>query len=79
MKYMDGFNIEPRDIIQIATKYRGRSLLRWIRKGTSPERRAWHILVDTDFGGLEHYTVETAEDFVLIERPDRLQTSAPGR
>lgn len=25
-------------------------------------------MVDTDFGGLMHYTEETADDFVLVQR-----------
>ena len=29
------------------------------------------ITIDTDFGGLVHYTTDVAEDFVLLERPGR--------
>jgi hypothetical protein len=28
------------------------------------------IMVDTDFGGLVHYTNESAEDFVLLRREE---------
>lgn len=74
MKYMDGLDIEPGDIIQIAAKYRGKVIASMDTRRYLPGQEGWAylgegIMVDTDFGGLVHYTVETAEDFVLIGRP----------
>ena len=73
MKYRDGFDIEPGDIIQIAAKYRGKVIASMDTGRYLPGQEGWAylgegIMVDTDFGGLVHYTVETAEDFTLIER-----------
>jgi len=74
VKYMDGTDIAPGDIIQIATKYRGRVIASMDTEKYLPGQEGWAylgegIMVDTDFGGLVHYTVETADDFALIKRP----------
>lgn len=73
MKYADGTDIKPGDVIQIDVKYRGRVMAsmdtseylsgedKWAYLGTG-------IMVDMDFGGPVHYTSATADDFVLIQR-----------
>lgn len=73
MKYPDGTDIKPGDIMQIDDKYRGRVIASIDTSEYLPGEEGWSylgvgIMVDTDFGGLVHYTQETADDFVLIER-----------
>jgi hypothetical protein len=73
MKYADGRDITPGDIIQIDGDYRGRVIASMDTNEYLPGEDGWAylgagIMVDTDFAGLVHYTMETAEDFVLIER-----------
>lgn len=73
MKYANGSDIEPGDIIQIASIYRGKVIASMDTGRYLPGEDGWAylregIMVDTDFGGLVHYTAETAEDFVLLER-----------
>ena len=73
MKYSDGTDIEPGDLIQIDTVYRGRVIASMDTSKYLPGEDGWSylcagIMVDTDFGGLVHYTTETADDFVLIQR-----------
>jgi hypothetical protein len=74
MKFADGSDIEPGDTIQISTVYRGKVVA---SMDTGKYLPGWEdewaylgegILVDTDFGGLVHYTAKTSEDFVLLER-----------
>jgi hypothetical protein len=65
-------NIEPGDLIQIDGNYRGRVIASMDTNKYLPSEDSWSylgvgIMVDTNFGGLVHYTTETAEDFVLIE------------
>jgi hypothetical protein len=73
MKFADGTDIEPGDLIQIDTIYRGRVIASMDTNSFLPGADGWAylatgIMVDTDFAGLVHYTSETADDFVLIER-----------
>ncbi len=75
MTYADGLTIEPGDIISIDRAYRGRVVACMDTKTHVPGAEGWDylgegIMVDTDFGGLVHYTAETADSFVLLERPD---------
>ena len=72
MKFADGTDIEPGDLIQIARVYRGRVIASMDTSKYLTGEEGWSyliegIMVDTDFGGLVHYTSETAEDFSLIE------------
>jgi len=74
MKYKDGQDIEPGDIIQIDTIYRGKVVASMDTDRYLPGQEGWAdlgegIMVDTDFGGLVHYTREASDDFALIERP----------
>jgi len=73
MKYADGTDIKPGDVIQIDVKYRGRVIASMDTSECLPGEEGWAylvtgIMVDTDFGGLVHYTSETANDLVLIQR-----------
>jgi hypothetical protein len=73
MKYADGTDIKPGDVIQIDVKYRGQVIASMDTSEYLPGEDRWAylvvgIMVDTDFGGLVHYTAETADDFVLIQR-----------
>lgn len=73
MKYADGTDIRPGDVVQIGAMYRGRVVASMDTDEYLPGEGGWAylgagIMVDTDFGGLVHYTSETADDFVLIQR-----------
>jgi hypothetical protein len=73
MTYVDGTEIEPGDSVKIASDYRGRVIATMDTGKYLPGEEHWAylasgIMVDTDFGGLVHYTSDTADDFVLIER-----------
>ena len=73
MKYADGADIKPGDIMQIDGQYRGRVIASMDTSEYLPGEGSWAylgvgIMVDTDFAGLVHYTTETAENFVLVER-----------
>ena len=73
MKYSDGNEALPGDVVAIDGEYRGR-VVACIDAGTFlPGHDGWDyllggIMVDTDFGGLVHYTVPLLEDLRLIER-----------
>jgi hypothetical protein len=74
VKYADGTEIKPGDIVQIDGVYRGRVLASMDTKKYLPGEESWDylregIMVDTDFAGRVHYTEETRDDFVLSERP----------
>ncbi|MGR4877810.1 hypothetical protein [Pseudoxanthomonas sp. LARHCG66] len=73
MKYADGTDIKPGDVVQIDTQYRGRVIASMDTGEYLPGQDGWAylgtgIMVDTDFGGLVHYTAETADDLVLMQR-----------
>lgn len=72
MKYADGSEIEPGDLMQIDSVYRCRVIASMDTGKYLAGEESWSylltgIMVDTDFAGLVHYTA-TAEDFVLLER-----------
>jgi hypothetical protein len=73
MKLLNGTDIEPGDLIQIDTKYRGRVVASVDTGRYLAGEEGWSylkvgIMVDTDFGGLVRYTADTADAFLLIER-----------
>ncbi|MFD0740534.1 hypothetical protein ACFQZQ_14715, partial [Lysobacter koreensis] len=81
MKYADGTDIEPGDVVQIDWIYRGRVIASMDTGKYLPGEEQWAylaqgIMVDTDFGGLVHYTPEATDDLVLIDRPTSLSGSA---
>ncbi|MGE5525405.1 MAG: hypothetical protein ACM3SS_16955 [Rhodospirillaceae bacterium] len=75
MKYRDGTTIEPGDLVQIDGAYRGRVVASMDTKKYLPNQEHWDylgsgIIVDTDFGGMVHYTEEAIDELVLIQRAD---------
>jgi len=73
MTYADGSCIEPGDLIQIASIHRGKVIASMDTGRYLPGEETWAylgkgIMVDTDFGGLVHYTADTTEEFVLLQR-----------
>ncbi len=74
MKYADGIDIEPGDTVQIDVVYRGRVIASMDTGKYLPGQEQWAylrqgIMVDTDFGGLVHYTAEATDTLVLLDRP----------
>lgn len=74
MRYPDGQQIEPGDIVQIDGSYRGRVMASMDTNAYLPGQEKWALLgrgimVDTDFGGMVHYTEEATDVLVLLERP----------
>jgi hypothetical protein len=73
MKYPDGSEIDPGDLLRIDGKYRGQVLSCIDSDRHLPGADGWGylitgIMVDTDFAGLVHYTDETRDEFELIQR-----------
>ena len=73
MKFADGSDIKPGDLIQIDAIYSGRVVASMDTNEYLPGEDSWAylgkgIMVDTDFGGLIHYTSDTTDGFVLIQR-----------
>jgi hypothetical protein len=74
MKYADGTEIEPGDVVQIDGAYRGVVVASMDTGKYLPGQEGWGylgqgIMVDTDFGGLVHYTTEATDELVLFDRP----------
>lgn len=73
MKYANGTEIEPGDLVQIDVKYRGRVVASMDTNKYLPDQEHWAylghgIMVDTDFGGLVHYTSDATDDLVFLQR-----------
>jgi len=71
--YTDGTEIEPGDLIQIAVIYRGTVIASMDTNKYLPGNEDWAylkkgIMVNTDFGGLVHYTSEATDELILISR-----------
>jgi hypothetical protein len=67
MKYADGTDIQPGDDVLIDGRYSGRVVACIDSGACLPGFDGWQylgegILVDTEFGGLVHYTAGTIED-----------------
>ena len=75
MRYADGNAPAPGDIVRIDGQYRG-AVVACIDEGKSlPGHEQWGylvtgIMVDTDFGGLIHYTASNSQELVLERRGD---------
>jgi hypothetical protein len=73
MRYADGHTPAPGDVVRIDGKYRG-VVVACIDEGMYlPGQERWAYLkdglvVDTDFGGLVHYTSEAVDEIVLVQR-----------
>jgi hypothetical protein len=75
VKYRDGTLIEPGDLVRIDGSYRGRVVASMDTKKYLPSQEHWAslgsgIMVDTDFGGMVHYTEEATDDLVLVQRAE---------
>ncbi len=73
MQYPDGQLVEPGDLVQIDSVYKGRVLASMDTGKYLPGQESWAylgigIMVDTDFGGFVHYTQENTDALVLIQR-----------
>jgi hypothetical protein len=73
MRYTDGNEAMVGDIVAIGTTYRGFVVACMDRGEYLPGREQWAYLkegsmVDTDFGGLVHYTVDAMDEMTLIHR-----------
>lgn len=67
MKYSDGTDIQPGDEVLIDGRFSGRVVACMDSGACLPGFDVWQylgegILVDTEFGGLVHYTELTCED-----------------
>ena len=75
MKYRDGTTIEPGDLVQIDTSYRGRVVASMDANKYLPGQEHWGhlgsgIMVNTDFGGMVHYTEEATDELVRVGRTE---------
>lgn len=75
MRYEDGTEILPGDIVRIDSQYRGTVVASMDLGQYLVGQEQWSylgrgIMVDTDFGGLVHYTADATDDLVLIDRPN---------
>ena len=73
MNYTDGNEARAGDLISIAGKYKGHVVASMDRNEYLPGQEQWSylkvgIMVDTDFGGLVHYTSEAMESMSLVQR-----------
>jgi methylaspartate ammonia-lyase len=73
VKYADGSEIEPGDLVQIDTRHRGTVIASMDTSRYLPGHDLWAylgvgIMIDTDFGGLVHYTPDSTEQLVLLSR-----------
>ena len=75
MRYADGNVSELGDLVRIDGRYRGTVVACIDEDLYLPGHEEWAylgsgIMVDTDFGGLIHYTQGTADELVLERRCD---------
>ena len=73
MKYRDGTQIEPGDLVQIDGSHHGRVVASMDTNRYLPGQEHWEhlgsgIMVDTDFGGMVHYTEEATDELVFVGR-----------
>ncbi len=73
MKYADGTNIEPGDVVSIDARYSGRVVASMDTQEYLPGQEHWEylgngIIVDTEFGGMVHYTKEASDVLFLVRR-----------
>jgi hypothetical protein len=74
MRYADGNEIKPGDVVQIDSRYRGTVIASMDLGEYLPGHEQWAylkegVMVDTDFAGLVHYTPDATDDLVLLKRP----------
>jgi len=74
MKYADGREMEPGDIVAIDVIHRG-TVVASVDTGRSlAGYEDWAylkegVMINTSFGGLVHYTATSTDELVLLERP----------
>jgi len=73
MRYTDGNEAMAGDVVAIDTQYRGVVVASIDRDDYLPGYEHWAyllrgIMVNTDFGGLVHYTPEATDEISLITR-----------
>jgi hypothetical protein len=78
MHYADGALVEPGDVVRIDGRDGGTVVASMDTAKYLPGRESWAylaegVLVDTDFGGLVHYTTRTLDTIELLERPPALK------
>ena len=77
MRYSDGNEAMAGDVVEIDGHYRGVVVACIDRHQYLPGHDGWDylgegIMVDTDFGGLVHYTPTATDDLVLLHRAESL-------
>lgn len=75
MKYADGSDIRPGDLVQIEIRYRGTVVASMDLNEYLEGHEKWAyltegIMVDTDFAGLVHYVADATDELVLLNRPN---------
>lgn len=73
MHYSDGDLIQVGDVVSVDVTGRGRVIASMDTGHYLPGAEGWSylavgVMVDTDFGGLIHYTAQFAESLALISR-----------
>jgi hypothetical protein len=80
MKYADGNEIKPGDVVKIDTRYCGTVVASMDLGEYLPGHEQWAyleegIMVDTDFAGLVHYTSDATDELVFLKHPDSPNSS----
>ena len=73
MRYPDGAEVRPGDVVEIDLNYRGVVVACMDSHAYLPGQESWAylregIMVDTDFGGLVHFTADATDQLKLIRR-----------
>ncbi len=73
MNYTDGNEARAGDLVSIDGQYSGRVVANMDGNEYLPGQEQWSylkvgIMVDTNFGGLVHYTSEATESMSLVQR-----------
>mgnify|MGYP003585238720 FL=1 len=73
MKYKNGDDIRPGDKVAIGGQARGTVVASMDTQEYLPGAECWAylargVMIDTDFGGLVHYTASSVEELTLMGR-----------
>ena len=76
MKYKNGDDIRPGDVVSIDARYRGTVVASMDTHEYLPGAEDWAylgegVIIDTEFGGMVHYTAAATDELILLERPAR--------
>jgi hypothetical protein len=74
MHYSDGDLVQVGDVVSVDVTGRGRVVASMDTGHYLPGEEGWSylvvgVMVDTDFGGLIHYTAPFADSLTLLSRP----------